>query len=404
MCLTAVRRVPPVSGALRTPSWPRKPMLVAITAVALLCLSSQAAAADRPTNRRPRLTGPTILAIRVNRASLPARGGTVQLTMLTADAASCRVVSVGHKTIGESLPGTWTDCSRGSARATVRIGENPLGTSVAAHLRAFARRGLQVTWKEVTIRVGAGLSGDPAPTGVVGYPESTNWSGYVVPSQTMIQSTTGAWAVPTLNCNDTPNADVSEWVGIGGVSWPGGASSGALLQTGTEDACIGGSQHDEAWWELYPSNPNESFVFYDLPVSPGDEIVASVHETSGGRWTTKIDDVTKGIAGVMVTGARYGTSLDDNGAAGSTKEGSTALFAYSGGYSAEWIVEDARTTPAEFAPFANFGTVTFYNLAISLATWSLTPSEGVELVQNGVVLSTPGAPGSDGFAVRYTGP
>jgi Peptidase A4 family len=390
---------------LRAPSWPRTPMLVATTVIALLCLSSQAAAADRPATRRPRIAGPTILAVRVSRGSLPARGGTVQVSMVTADAASCRVVSVGHKMIGESLARSWTECAGGTAKATVRIGENPLGTSVAAHFRAFARRGIKVTWKPVTILVHAGLSGDPAPTGVVGYPESTNWSGYVVPSsQTMIDSTTGTWAVPTLNCVDTPNADVSEWVGIGGVSWPDGQSSGALLQTGTEDSCIGGSQQDEAWWELYPSNPNESFAFYDLPVAPGDEIVASVRKTSNGRWTTKIDDVTKGIAGVMVTGSEYGTSLDNNRSSGFTKEGSAALFAYSGGYSAEWIVEDARTTPYEFAPFANFGTITFSNLAINLATWSLTPSESVELVQNGVVLSTPSTPSSNGFAVRYTGP
>ncbi|MGB9111837.1 MAG: G1 family glutamic endopeptidase [Acidimicrobiales bacterium] len=256
----------------------------------------------------------------------------------------------------------------------------------------------------MTITIHSGQAGTPAPTAAE-YTESTNWSGYVVPStQSVIDATSGTWTVPTLNCTDTPNASVSEWVGIGGVHWPGGGNSGALLQTGTEDRCVGGAQEDDAWWELYPSNPNASITFTNLDVSPGDEMQASVRKTTGGHWTTKIDDVTKGLAGVMLTGAGWGTAGDGSGSSTFSKAGTTAQLAYAGGYSAEWIVEDSGTTLTQLAPFANFGAVTFSDLATSLPTWALTPAEGVELVQNGVTLATPDTPNSGEFDVRYTGP
>jgi hypothetical protein len=389
----------------REHSWSVGPMLFATTIVMLLCLASQAGGVPHPEVGRSRTSGPEILSIRVNHASLPSRGGTVRVTTQTTGADGCRLFAVGQRPISESLPRSWANCSRGIAKATIQIGANSSHSEVAARFRDYARRGLRVTWVPLTIIVHAGQPGRPAPAGVTGYTESTNWSGYVIPSsQSLIDSASGTWAVPTLNCSDTPNAVVSEWVGIGGVNWPGGGSSGALLQTGTEDRCVNGAQQDDAWWELYPSNPNEAFNFPSLSVSPGDVIVASVYKTAGGHWFTKVDDVTKGIAGIMVTGSSYGTSLDGNGPGSFAKEGSTALLAYAGGYSAEWIVEDSGVTESQLAPFADFGTVTFSNLTTSLTSWSLTPAEGVELVQHGVVLSTPEPPTSEGFAVRYSGP
>jgi hypothetical protein len=53
---------------------------------------------------------------------------------------------------------------------------------------------------------------------------------------------------------------------------------------------------------------------------------------------------------------------------------------------------------------ADYGTVTFSDLTASPSSWSLTPGEGWEIVQNGVVLSTPALPVSnDSFSVSYTG-
>lgn len=394
-----------MTGPSRMSSWPHRATLVAASIATLFCLATHAGGVSRPADGSSRITNPTIVSVRVNRASLPSRGGTVKVTTETTGAFGCRLFAVGRRSLTESLPRSWANCSRGIARVTIRIGANFSGTTAVAHFRDYARRGFDVTWVPLTILVHAGQTGQPAPAGVADYAQSTNWSGYVVPSShSLISSARGAWTVPTLDCTDTPNAVVSEWVGIGGVNWPGGGTSGALLQTGTEDRCIDGAQQDEAWWELYPSKPNESILFSELAISPGDDVVASVYKTEGGHWSTKIDDETRQIAGTMVVGSSYGTSLDNCDGCPFSKEGSTALLTYAGGYSAEWIVEDSGTSPTELAPFANFGAVDFSELTTSLATWSLTPSEGVELVQHGVVLSTPQAPSSNGFEVRYTGP
>ncbi|MGA8296645.1 MAG: G1 family glutamic endopeptidase [Acidimicrobiales bacterium] len=324
--------------------------------------------------------------------------------MRTTGASACRVAPVGHLVVKVHLHRSWTNCSSGIARVVITFSANPKAATTVETFRAYARRGRIQTWTLLSIVVRAGQPGRPAPAGTQGYSESTNWSGYVVPSSSsVIDHAIGTWTVPTLNCSDTPNAAVSEWVGLGGVSWPSGGNSGALLQTGIEDRCVDGTQQDDAWWELYPSSPNESIVYSGVGLSPGDVVTADVYRTGNGRWITKIDDVSKNVSGIMETGVAYGTT-PDAGPRVFTREGSTERLTYSGGYSAEWIVEDSGPSPGQLTPFANYGTISFSNLAISLPSWTLTSTDGVELVQHGTVLSTPGQPAADGFDIRYTGP
>lgn len=371
----------------------------------LVAFASHADAIDTPSRSSPSLHLPRILAIRVSRASVPPGGGTVVVTTHTSGADACRLLVVSRSTSASALPRAWENCSQGYTRATVDVGPNSSSSMVAVHLRDYARRGLSIAWRPLTILLRAGHVGTPAPPGASEFTESANWSGYVIPSSSSsVSSVGGEWTVPTLNCSDTPNSSVSEWVGLGGVSWIGGGSSGALLQTGTEDRCDNGVQHDDAWWELYPSNPNESIIFTNLPVAAGDEISADVRQTSVGRWTAKVDDVTAGISGVMVAGGEYGTATDRGGPHRFSEQGSAAQLSYAGAYSAEWIVEDSGTNAVMLAPFANYGSISFTNLSTGLASWSLTTSEGVELVQHGVALSTPSAPSANAFDVRYTGP
>jgi len=233
---------------------------------------------------------------------------------------------------------------------------------------------------------------------------SANWSGYVVPSSVLVTDVSGKWTVPTLNCGDTPNAGESTWVGIGGESWPTGGTSGALLQTGISDQCVNGSQQDSGWFEEYPSVPNEEKVFRSFPVSPGDAISAAVFQGSNGVWETKVDDLTTGLSGIMVTGEGWGVASDGSSTQTFPVQGSTSGLTYSGGFTAEWIVEDFSDSTGSTVPLANYGTVTFSNLQTSLPTWSLTTGEGWSIAQNGVTLSTPSAPSTAGFSVSYTGP
>jgi hypothetical protein len=226
---------------------------------------------------------------------------------------------------------------------------------------------------------------------------NTIWSGYVVPSIAIVTYAEGEWTIPTINCADTPDGNVSTWIGIGGT---GGTT---LLQTGIASNCVGGVQQNVGWWEEYPSNPNHEANFTNFPVSDGSQFRAVISQESDGSWETTLSDLTTGLSGYMVTGEAWGVS--ETGASSFTDQGSTAGLSYPGGYTAEWIVEDDTDSVTQSVyPFANFGSTTFSDLETNLSSWSLTPSETWGIVQNGVTLAAPTTTSSDGFTDTYTGP
>ena len=204
--------------------------------------------------------------------------------------------------------------------------------------------------------------------------------------------------MPTLNCTDTPTGSADTWVGTGGD----GGSSGDLLQTGIEDDCVNGVQQNFSWW-FEVSSANEvlgSSRFGGLTVTAGDSMDAYVYQATSGQWVTRIDDLTTGLSGYMVTGDVWEVCPDSGGSC--SVQGEASDVSYSGGYTAEWIEEDPGVNPV---PFADYGTVSFSDLLLGgLSPWYLTESHGLEIVQNGVVLSTPSLPDNDGFTLSYTGP
>jgi hypothetical protein len=230
---------------------------------------------------------------------------------------------------------------------------------------------------------------------------SPNWSGYVVPSTTPVTSVSGQFTVPKLNCKHTPNAGESTWAGIGGA----GASSGDLLQTGVRSDCEGGAQrNDAAWWEEYPQKPE--IDFNTMSVSPGDSMRASVVQNPGGSWTTRLDDLTTGISGVMTTGQSFGTVLDSSPTVWLHEEGSAAAVSYAGGYTAEWIVEAFEFSNGFLVQLADFGKVTFTGLTTSVPGWKLTGAEQVGIGdEGGYLYDAPSRPDSSGrgFSVSYVG-
>lgn len=239
----------------------------------------------------------------------------------------------------------------------------------------------------------------------IGGQTSSNWAGYVLPSTNSVFTEAGGrWTVPSLDCAATPNADLSIWVGIGGQTWPDGTSSGTLLQTGTEDHCVNGVQIDNGFTEEYPSDPNRSVPFNEFPVTPGNTIQATVYQSTTGAWATRVDNVSTGWSGVLVTGLGWGV-LPDSGGGSFALQGTAAGLTYSGGYSAEWIVEDSTDADAgNLMPFARFATVSFSGLTTSLSPWTLDSSDEVTLIDAaGTPMATPSAPTGDGFTVSDTG-
>ncbi len=326
------------------------------------------------------------LAISTN--SIAYTGGSVNLTYTSKNATSCTL---------SATPSLWS-------------GSNPMQVNCnGSYSLTFGKSTSQQQWI-VTFTA----SGSSGPTAVSSeeltqqapppFAISPNWSGYVIPSSSsLILSVGGQWTVPTLNCSDTKNAGETTWVGIGGVDWQSGGTSGALLQTGVTDNCVNGIQQDSGWWEEFPSTPNAGNTFNNFTVAPGDTISASVFQDAQGSWETILENLTTNMEGVMITGEGWG--VQKIGESGFTYQGTTTNLHYGGGYTAEWIVEDYATSASSstYVPFANYGSVTFTQLTTSLSPWYLTSSEGYEMVQNNSTLSLPSTPSSDGFSVYYNG-
>ena len=334
--------------------------------------STAAAAAVRPVVVSFTAAAPKLLSAKGTRVALRARvrraSTCIFLRRLPYD--------------GEFTPVKTVRCSSGSATAIVAPVANTYTAKVRLAYRLVARASggttAQATLTLVQAAAAATTSPSPQPR------QSVNWSGYELPSSSPVTAVSGTFTVPTLDCTTTPDAGVTVWVGTGGDDTHEGSSDGALLQTGVEAVCNGGSQYSETWWELYPNDPNTAVPLQT--VQAGDQIFASVTQTASG-WGTVVNDVTRGY--------------------GKTVASADAGYSYGGGFTAEWIVE-AYSEPvagggSTQATLAAYGSVAFTNCGTSLASWSLADANPITIVQSGKTLSTPGAPSGNGFTARYTG-
>jgi hypothetical protein len=208
-----------------------------------------------------------------------------------------------------------------------------------------------------------GSSGSTSPFGWA----SSNWSGYALSSGTYTQ-VTAAWTVPTVSPSHGSTYS-SSWVGIDGFN------NSDLIQTGTEQDYYQGSAHYDAWWEILPAA--ETVITGD-PVSPGDQMSASIVKNASGTWTITIADATQGWT--------FSTTQT-----------------YSGpGSSAEWI-QEAPTIGGHVATLANYGLATFNPGTANGINPGLAAVDGGVMIQKRVQVSTPSLPDSDtdGFNVQY---
>jgi len=166
-----------------------------------------------------------------------------------------------------------------------------------------------------------------------------NWAGYSVAHnfadpQPLVTAVSGSWVVPHVQItqNDTFSA---VWIGIGGVF------GHTLIQTGTEQDCVGGTLYYFTWYELLPS---DSVTITTINVSPGDTINAriSLVNSAENLWAVYIGDLS--------TGQSFNQS-----------------FVYdSSQLSAEWVVERPDVNNA-LSNLANFGSVTLSNCTVEMS-------------------------------------
>ncbi len=108
-----------------------------------------------------------------------------------------------------------------------------------------------------------------------------NWGGYV--SFGSFTTATASWTEPSVSCRST-NDLFAPWVGIDGDG------SSTVEQTGVETDCSSGRPVYSAWYEMYPAAP----VYYNVSVSAGDHITATVTRTATNTYRLDLSDTTKG--------------------------------------------------------------------------------------------------------------
>lgn len=232
--------------------------------------------------------------------------------------------------------------------------------------------------------VGRGLpSGQVRGKSVKAANETYNWFGYELDSFAdsgqSFYSVASAWTVPVATQHTPGEAEASsDWIGIGGSCLDANCSSvdSSLIQTGTEqDVDSSGRPSYYAWSEELPASEQE---IPSLPVSPGDEMYASLTTTVGSDvWSLSLRDVT--------TGGAYSASV-----------------VYPSTYtSAEWIEE--ATTVVErngnsFSALPNLSTIPFSQEAADGAPADLSSAtEDLLIDQSGNVIGTPSSLDGDVF-------
>jgi hypothetical protein len=177
--------------------------------------------------------------------------------------------------------------------------------------------------------------------------ESSNWSGYAATgSNGAFSSVSASWTEPAATCSSSGRRSSDQyaafWVGLDGYS------SDSVEQTGTDSDCDGRTPDYYGWYEMYPADP----VYYSNPVSPGDQLSASVTFSGSDTYTLVLTDSTQGWT---ETHTQSESGLDRS--------------------SAE-VITEAPSSDTGVLPLADFGTVNYASAEAngdSLA--SLSPTE-----------------------------
>jgi hypothetical protein len=219
---------------------------------------------------------------------------------------------------------------------------------------------------------------------------SSNWSGYAL-SGGPFWSISGEWTVPAVS-SDGGGAS-SSWIGIDG------ASNNSLIQTGTEQdwnngfVGIGSGPSYYAWWEVLPA----AQTTIPHPVFAGDRMSARID--FGGSGPGGTGPPTPGSPMLFMIMLQNKTQ----------NWGFNATVSYSGMLaSAEWI-EEATTQCNIFhcwVSLADYGAVSIDGLnRVNGGSPNFVASESINMMQGGVVISTPSNPDADvdGFSAAYGG-
>jgi hypothetical protein len=217
------------------------------------------------------------------------------------------------------------------------------------------------SFKAVTLAAASDMSAAQATL------NDSNWAGYIVASdlqnpQPSVTGINARWAVPQVQLSQSDVYAVV-WIGIGGfVSF-----DDTLIQVGTAQNSIGGVSQYSMWYELLPG---ASIPIDTIPISPGDQINASIQlaDPNIDEWSIYIEDLTTN--NTFQSNVVYPSSQ----------------------LSAEWIVERPLVN-GNFTTLADVGLVTFTNCQaiIGAQNGNISSFPVIQSIMYSSVLSSNGA-------------
>lgn len=198
-----------------------------------------------------------------------------------------------------------------------------------------------------------------------------NWAGYVASGGTYT-SVSSTWTQPAVLCSS--KGIVSFWVGLDG--W----GDGTVEQDGTGVDCRSGSPQYYAWWEIYPTNSQQTYS--GVTVAPNDVMTSTV-SFANGSYTLVLSDTTQGWS-------RTTTAAAPSGAKNVSAE----------------VIAEAATINNAVSALPNFGQAAFSSTTVNGGSLQDAAAQSVDMTNsNGSVIASTGATDAAGgaFAVTYTG-
>jgi hypothetical protein len=235
------------------------------------------------------------------------------------------------------------------------LGAKPVSYAGGMPMGGWGRGGYPMTGgaagHQALGQAGTSNSADAAAT-------STNWAGYAAAGQAgTFTSVSSSWTQPAVTCGAQQTFS-SFWVGLDGDG------TQSVEQTGTEADCDGATAAYSGWFEMFPNAP----VFYDKPVRPGDDMVASVTAEGAGVFMLTLFDMTQNWSEITEQNSNVATLA-----------------------SAE-VIAEAPTSDGQIEPLSNFGTVNFAAAAMNNAAIGSSPIDAITMLSGaGVTEATPSA-------------
>ena len=228
---------------------------------------------------------------------------------------------------------------------------------------------LVLTVAAAALTVGLSRSGAAVLQGATGptQEDSLNWAGYVA-TGTTFTSVTATWSVPAVSDASAPSGLASFWVGMNG------RGNHRLEQIGTASGYIDGERRYLVWWEILP----QAAVYTDTPLRPGDMVTAAVSTDGAGKYVLSLRNISNG--------AEFSTTQMDWGRASSAE-----------------VVAEAPTGSHGLLPLADFGQLTFRDIAVDSKRLDAYPWSRVVMRPVGPadVETSPLETGGTAFTVTY---